>query len=131
MANITIYISVRQKSNGTYYLHLSDSEGHTGDDNLFTTGAPGDVVTWTISTALANTTTSIGNIYEKNQAGNYDVFSDGPKAKNDGTGDWTGTVNPQITTQETEAYAIDYNVTVNGSTTTHTDDPDLQIDPPG
>lgn len=132
MSNITINIDVRQKSDGTYYLYLTDSEGHTGENNLTTTGAPGDVVTWKISTSLADTSVSISNIYEKNQSGNYDVFSSGPAPKNDNTGDWGGTVNPNITTQETEAYAIDYSVSVNGgAATVYTDDPDLSIDPGG
>ncbi len=127
MADIDIYISVRQKTDGTYYLHLSDSEGHTGDDNLSTQAAPGDTITWHISTSLTGTTVNIANIYEKDTTNNNNVFSDGPKSKNDGTGNWVGTVDSNINVNENEAYAIDYNVIVNNVTTQHTDDPDIQV----
>ena len=131
MANISIAIEVKQDVNGNYYLYLTDSEGHSGDNTITTTGAPGDEVTWSISTALANTTVSINNIYEKtDKVGNYDVFCTGPQAKNDGTGDWEGTICTNIASKETESYSIDYDVSVNGgAAVTYTDDPDLEIDP--
>ena len=111
MADVTIYLSL---VSGTTNLHLSDSEGHSGDGTITTDVDPGDNVTWRIDSG-ANIS-SIDSIYDKVA---NDIFSTDPAKQSDGT--WKGTVSNSAS--GSESYGIKY--TVDG--TQYDDDPELQV----
>ena len=116
MADVTIYVSL---VSGTTNLHLSDSEGHSGDGTITTDVQPNQSVQWQIASGAG--IDSLDNIYAK--TGSENIFSSGPTKQGDGT--WLGTVSSSAT--GTESYSIDY--TVAGSP--YTDDPDLKVGQPG
>ncbi|MCR9254433.1 MAG: hypothetical protein NXI20_28725 [bacterium] len=111
MADVTIYLSL---VGSTTQLHLSDSEGHSGDGTITTDVNKGDNVTWQIASG-ANIS-SIDSIYDKVA---HNIFSSGPSSQSDGT--WQGTVSGSAS--GSESYGIKY--TVNG--TQYDDDPELKV----
>ena len=116
MADVTIYVSL---VSGTTNLHLSDSEGHSGDGTITTDVQRGQSVQWQIATGAG--IDSLDNIYAKE--GSQDIFSSDPAKQEDGS--WLGTVSDSASGNE--SYSIDYTI----SGTSYTDDPELQVDQPG
>lgn len=125
MANININIEVQQ-SGSSYSLRLTDSKGDSGTNNLVTPATPGDVITWSISSDVANVFVAINDIDEKNSS-QYNVFTGAPAELSQGNGIWSATVNPNISSDQTESYFIKYDITIGGNTTTYTDDPEIQV----
>lgn len=113
MADVTIYVSLVP---GTTNLHLSDSEGHSGDGTITTDVQPGQSVEWVIDDSNI---TALTNIYAK--TGSEDIFSSGPSQES-GSTSWLGTVSSSATGEE--SYSIDYNTT---SASGLTDDPKLKV----
>jgi len=115
---VTITLLSAEEINGEYTLHLKDTEGHTGDNNITSQANPGDFVKWEIETG--SNIDRIDNIYAK--TGSIDVFSEGPRLDENDT--WIGKVDSNA--RGSESYNIQYTV---GSTTI-VDDPILEVDPP-
>jgi len=115
---VTITLLSAEEINGKYTLHLKDTEGHTGDNNITSQANPGDFVKWKIETG--SNIDRIDNIYAK--TGSINVFSEGPQLDENDT--WIGKVSPTAT--GSEAYNIQYTV---GSETV-VDDPEIDIKPP-
>lgn len=111
MADVTIYVSL---VSGSTNLHLSDSEGHSGDGTITTNVQSRQTVQWVIASG-ANIK-SLDNIYAK--AGSEDIFSSDPTKQSDGS--WLGTVSENVTVGENESYSIDYSIG-------YTDDPELHV----
>lgn len=120
MATHVITIDVNPGDNST--LTISDDENHTANTHpnnalLTTTVDAGDTVKWTIASGSA--ISSITNITDKSTV---NVFSSGPSAVNDGTGDWSGIIGSGHN-GEVEAYSITYTV----GNQTFTEDPKLSV----
>lgn len=115
MSNITIKLKVDKKN----HLHLSDSEGHSAEDNITTMANKGDVITWTIQDD------SIAEIIEiKAKKGSLDVFSADPAPVSEGK-DWQGTIGS--VNNEEESYFITYKLP---GGEVKTDDPRIVVSPP-
>ena len=113
MSKVTIYVSREGK---TSRLHLRDSEGHAGTDNIITDVHAGDTIQWVIRDGIDEIT----GIYPKN--GSQNIFSSGPAKTEDGS--WVGTVDESVS--GSELYSIDYKI----GASAFTDDPELKVKPP-
>lgn len=121
MSIIRIFLNINTEGK----LHLTDSEGHEGEDRLTTTAHPGDCIVWQIAEnkkpGLPNIV-SIDKIAAKKDSVN--IFVSGPEKISDD--EWRGTVNEK--SNQDEAYDITYTLS-NGKTIT--DDPDIKVKPIG
>ncbi len=114
MAKITIYLSVDEPGK----LHLRDSEGHTGEDNITTDVGDSDSIVWTLEEKSG--IKAITKIAAK--PGSPDLFSEGPSSISDT--EWTGVI--ASTAKGEEAYYIEY---VLSDGTQKRDDPRIVIRP--
>jgi hypothetical protein len=116
MATVTIYISKQADGTG---LHLTDSEGHSGDNNLTTTANPGDKVIWQLK--AGGGIDQITSITPKENS--QDVFSTDPAPVDSGNpaSDWAGIVSTSASGNE--SYSIGYKI----GDTDYTDDPQLDV----
>jgi hypothetical protein len=114
MANITVYLKVDEVG----HLHLRDSEGHSGEDNITTYAKDGDSLTWVLEENSG--IRKIVSIAAK--PGNQNIFSEGPERISDV--EWRGVIGPAA--QGSESYFIEYELT-DGSILT--DDPVVVVDP--
>lgn len=92
----------------------------TLDDAGNTSTSKGSNVTWQIEPGAANVS-DITNIYA--DAGSTDVFSPDP-ARVGSSSNWSGRVNPNLTTPAYEDYTIEWKDT---SGNTHTYDPRISV----
>ena len=115
MAKITIYLSVDEPGK----LHLRDSEGHTGEDNITTNVKDNDTLVWTLETEKNPGISAITMVASKN---GKNIFSDGPKQKS--KTEWFGVVAPKASGEE--SYYIEYNLE---DGTPQKDDPVVVVDP--
>lgn len=115
MATRTIYLSVDEPG----HLHLRDSEGHSGEDDITTDATDGDTITWTLdeNSGIAKIT----GIAAK--PGSENLFSEGPLKVSDT--EWQGTISSHASGEE--LYFIKYEL-IDG--TKMKDDPRIVIRPP-
>lgn len=113
MATETVYVGIVAGSNPPV-LHLSDSEGHSGDGNLTTNVNPGDKVVWEIVSGSGISAITIAKKPTSN-----DIFSKDPKVKSDGS--WKGTISDTATGEES------YNIGFTIGSVDHVCDPILKI----
>jgi len=114
MANITIFLKVDQVG----HLHLRDSEGHSGEDNITTDAGDGDTILWTLEE-----NSGISKITGINaKPGSQNLFSEGPSRISDS--EWRGLINSDASGEE--SYYIEYNL---ADGTPMKDDPRIIIRP--
>jgi len=92
MAQVTINVGLVAGSNPPE-LHLTDSEGHSGDGNLTTDVSCGGKVVWEIVSG-----SGISSIIIAKKSSSQDIFSEDPKVKSDGS--WKGTISETATGEE-------------------------------
>lgn len=98
-----------------------DGDGTPGDSGTFNINATaGQTVGFSIISADGTTGTSLN--YFTFESGTSDLFSELPSATND----WTGTVNSNVPTEESEAFSITFKVAGN-SESPFTLDPKLHV----
>ena len=96
MAIISISISATEDG----HLILTDSEGHTGEDNITTYASDSDSIIWIL--AENSGISALTGIDAKE--GSENLFSDGPNKVSDS--EWRGVIAPTAT--GTESYYIKY-----------------------
>ncbi len=94
-------ISIKKQS-GNNGLHLSDNQGHSGNDTITTNVRRGDTVTWRLTHDSG--INEITDIYHKE--GSQNIFSSGPAKQADGS--WQGIVSDDATGNE--LYNICYKI---------------------
>ena len=113
----TEIIFIKKQTNGTG-LHLSDNQGHAGDNTITTNVRKGDTVHWKL--AHNSGISELTNIYKKE--GSQNIFSTLPTKQADGS--FKGIVSDDAT--GSEAYNIGYKI----GDTEYICDPLLEVQPP-
>ena len=108
-------IFIKKQSSGTG-LHLSDNQGHAGDNTITTNVRRGDTVHWKLTHDSG--IDEITNIYAKE--GSQNIF-EGTGPVKQPNGDWTGKV------RDDEAGSEEYNIGYKIGDTEYICDPEIEV----